>query len=264
VAYRAVLAAAALALVACGHSVGQTADARAPDARPDAALPIEKGGQVAFTEETLSGTMNTFSDGGFWTEGIKRTTRTDGPCTIEQQERGWLTSQSAGTLTVTYGTSTVLSFAPDKENLYRGNVAPDYEYSADEMIAVAAAGATVPAFTGSVTFPEAVTVTNPMAPFSAINKSGVASTWSPIASQVHIVIKQSIGAAPLTVIDCSYPGTDGTGAVPASALADLLPDVNGTTAYFVQTQASTPITDGDYALTLDAFMVGIVVDVKVD
>jgi hypothetical protein len=251
----------ALAATACGGNGSAVPDAAIPvDASPDAALPVIKVGSLLFGEQVQSGTNTTLSGGAFGSVAQADSNITDGPCTIDVSTRGsMMTLVSAGTITINYGSNQSLMLLPDGQNMY-SDIAQQFRYAAGDVLAVSATGATVPAFTNSITFPAAVTVTSPTL-LAVVHQSGVTTTWTPTTSPVQIEINQYLDGSHAIFVGCSYAGGAGTGTISASTLAHL---VAGTSASFaIYTEAREMIAAGDYNVTLEAAFIGFSTNVTV-
>lgn len=206
-------------VAACGGGGGGGNEVDAPGGvdmpPPDMGGPPQKLGVVGVFEQTVSnqpitGVLATFTDG----TGSAKPDRTEGPCVVRFTAGATATAVSAGDVTVTRG-ATVVTMAPDSASKYKGQIDPGLVYQPGDTLAVAAAGATVPAFSGDVTFPDAVTVTDPTG-FPAGIKAGFSITWTGAAS-VHVLITQSNNVT----ITCDLASSPG--AIPAGALSDLIP-----------------------------------------
>jgi hypothetical protein len=243
-----------LATAACGSSATKAPDAAVQvDASPDASpLPLQKVASLLFVEEVVSGNNITLSGATFADVEQLDSIRSDGPCTINVATRGTSTNVTAGTVTITYGSGKTITLAPNPQDNSYSNIAQQFLYRAGDVISVSATGATVPAFTSSITFPASVTVTSPTS-LSTLSKSGITATWNATTSPVHIQINQYLDSMHGIFVACSFAGSAGTGAVPATALMDL---VAGSSTYFtITTQVGTTGNVGQYSLSGEAAVV---------
>ncbi len=237
----------------CGGGGGKTPDAAtAVDASPDAALPILKLGAIELGEEVMNGGDVTVSIVAFARVLESDSIRADGPCSVDMATRGNSAFDGAGTVTITYGSGQSLQLVDDGMGGY-SNIAQQYLYAPGDTITVSGTGAVVPAFTMSLTFPSQVTVTSPTS-LSVLHQSGITATWTATSSPVHIRINQYLANSHAVFIDCTYAGDAGSGAVPASALTDLVPGASASFTLLTESVAMTAV--GDYATTAQAVFVG--------
>jgi hypothetical protein len=243
---------------ACGRSksAGTDGGPRIDGGGPaDVALSVETLGNVAFIEETVNGVNDTVTAGGFETIAEADTTSTEGPCQITNRTTGTSTLQSAGTITISYGSNQSFMMSPSEYE----NIASSFLFAAGDAITMSATGALVPAFTSEITFPSALTVTSPTT-FSTISKSGFSATWAATTSEVHISVVQFPDNSHALAIDCSFAGSSGSGAVPAAALADLLTNGAGSTDAEISTETRASAQAGAYAVTVQANAVALAMD----
>lgn len=166
------------------------------------------------------------------------------------------TFDSAGDVTFTGGQlAAALKLTPGSNNTYPPATGTTAAFTGGDVVAVSAAGATVPAFSDSLNAPGNITVTAPtFNGFStAINKAqNLSVTWSGggatadggVAPSVLVTLGSATTAKSTSVV-CTYPLAGGTGVVPAAALTDL--DSNG--AISIAPIASKLISAGDYNVT---------------
>jgi len=221
------------------------------DMPPDMPPPAVKVGVVGVFEQTvaaqqLTGVLATFTDG----TGSTTPDRTEGPCVVKHIDGATSSQVSAGTVTVTRGAK-VVTMTPDGANKYAGQIDQGFVYAPGDTLAVAAAGATVPAFSGDLTFPDAVTVTDPTA-FPAGIKAGFSITWTGAAA-VHVTLTQSNNV----VITCDLASSPG--AIPAAALSDLIPGNQQAMqiGLVIGAFAKTAKTAGDFSVELQALNGGL-------
>jgi len=117
-----------------------------------------------------------------------------------------------------------------------------------ETIDVTAAGATVPAFHGTVTAPNRLTITAPAMPTAgtmlAVNRaSGFAASWTG-GGAGKLEIYLSSGS---TTLACELDASAGSGTVPAATLA-MLPA--GTGSFAMSSISSHEVDTGDWAIQL--------------
>src|SRR5205807_1307320 len=125
-----------------------------------------------------------------------------------------------------------------------------------DLVSVIATGGEVEGFAGTVSFPDAVTITMPAngAPLTLDRSAGFPIAWqafvapdagadtdagdlAPPVPDVTVVIEQS-GAAGTVSVRCNFPASQATSAtVPADALSDLAATTNGAPATTVHVGA---------------------------
>jgi hypothetical protein len=232
-------------LGACGGSSMQTPDAGSrADARPDAAH--KNFGLVGVIEDVA---MNsTFVLAGWGTDlDIIVASRDDGPCHVQQANLGTMPRVSAGTVTITGGSAAAVTMPFDVDNGYF-SVAQGLSYAPGDQLTISASGGVVPAFSGQLAFPAPLTVTSGTP--TVVKKSGFTATWNATTSPVVIGISQYPSGAPKLNISCTYDGATGTGAIPASALSDLMTTVS--VGVLVSAETNVTMMAGDYPADLRA------------
>ncbi len=114
------------------------------------------------------------------------------------------------------------------------------------MLTISTTGATVPAFTESLTFPENATTSAP----TSVSKSGLQLDWSPIADPVIVGFTQYFTSEPTISISCTYPGAAGTASISSSQMADLI--ANDSVVVGVTTQERVTGMAGQFPLDIRA------------
>jgi hypothetical protein len=172
-------------------------------------------------------------------------------------------ADSAGTITISGGAKTV-TLTPDAMNAY----APYFDattpaWSAGQMITIAAAGGTVPAFTAMLAAPTTITLSSPavdaaapgLVPFTIDRSTPLALAWSGgTVGNLIITINGPEGATSTTLdnISCTFPAASGSGSVPVEALMRLPAGTQGA-ALGLSAADTTVVTAGAYAVTLTTY-----------
>ncbi len=165
-----------------------------------------------------------------------------GPCTIVYNpapaDGGARTKPqcySAGTIKITGGTRalTLVPGANDVDGEYSDVSVQELVFGGGETVTVHASGggglfsAGIPAFTVMLTMPPKLTITSPPKP-SPQQGLGIDATrdltvtWSPAGDQqMNIELMQPADLSPWVDMVCTFPSSDGTGTIPAAALAKL-------------------------------------------
>jgi hypothetical protein len=206
------LARAMLAAMLFGPGCGPGADG--------GGLP-EAGSVTIFYETTSTGWTGGVSASFSRTTGGSCTQRTVGPCSVARCDYNGgaprTTNLSAGAITITGGMPGTITFSPLSDGSY--DYSGTYSFAAGETLDVSAAGGTVPAFTASVTFPTAITVTAPTT--GTIDRSqDLAIAWT--GGDASVLAKIQEGTSDRGVlIQCVFDASAGSGTIPAGALSDL-------------------------------------------
>jgi hypothetical protein len=168
---------------------------------------------------------------------------------------------SAGTLTLTGGVDSPLSFSPT-------DAADGVEYAARLPVAfmagstftITASGATVPAFSIPVRMPDPIQLTapsfstDPNAPPVTISRSSdLPVAWTAGTSGTVDVQVLVSGDAGVTEVECLFPESAGAGVVPASLLGQLPP---GSGQLSVNTKATPTLTVDDWSIGVNAWVLG--------
>ncbi len=155
-----------------------------------------------------------------------------------------------------------------KEYLYTSQ--QGLKWSAGQTITLAAAGGDLSAFSGTLTFPESLSVTSPgyspgvSTPLPVSKAAGLPLAWLATVSDVHITLSEYSGGAGQRSIDvtCTVPGPSSSFTIPAAALRDLstLPTASGGPLRNLQVTTATTktITVDGYAVNLSAGVGGAV------
>ncbi len=137
-------------------------------------------------------------------------------------------------------------------------------WSAGQTIALGAAGGDIAAFSGTLTFPETLSITAPgyspgiSTPLPVSKAAGIPLSWVATASDVLITFSEySSGAGQRSIdVTCTVPGPSSSFTVPAAALRDLstLPTASGGPhrSMSVQTFTRKALTVDGYAVSLSA------------
>jgi hypothetical protein len=161
----------------------------------------------------------------------------------------------AGTITISKGTGADVVLSPDVDGFYEPYSSQNSTWKAGDPISIAATGATVPAFSGTLTFPEVVSVTgdvssrviDPTVPYEV--------KWTPTDETVTVFLTQWYGNTPLDQANgiCEFPGADGAGSIPAELLAKFDKGLASDQGGLLITHTSTKdATAGSYALRYEA------------
>jgi len=217
-----------------------------------------KSGLIIVEEIEIFGTALTVELGAFYDgTGTGGTSRIEGPCTIRTGTSTNPPKVLAGTLTFTAG-SDVVAIDPDTNNEYSADQT-GVHYAPGTSIEVAATGASVPAFSHTLQFPAAITVTSPTPSFFfQLSKSaGLSASWTGTAP-VWIVISQDG-----VFIQCRLEGVT-SATIPASTLNDLAITTGDPDAY-VQISPVTYDTfdSGPFRIEAEAVGVGFVAQATV-
>jgi hypothetical protein len=148
-------------------------------------------------------------------------------CTPRSGSAGPSPAANPGAIDVTGGLQS-LRFTPLADGTYDPVHLTGALWNGGEMLTVTAPGGGVPAFTESLSAPRLATVSAPALPATDWNvdrTKDLTFSWSGLTTDDLIVIFGSNSVNPIEV-DCTFPGSAGTGTVGASALA-LLPAGSG-------------------------------------
>lgn len=233
-------------LCACGDDGAALADAnpKPSDGPADAGKNV---GLVAIVEDNASN--NTIALAAWGTDlDIIVSSRDDGPCHIERANAGNMARASAGTVSIAGGSAATVTMPFDAVNGYV-SVASGSSYAPDDQLTISATGGVVPAFSGQLAFPALLTVTSGT-PTAIYKTMGFTATWDATTSPVTVTINQYPSNAAKLGITCRFDGTAGIGAVPASAVTDLLFNVPASIA--ILTETNVKIMAGDYPTDLRA------------
>jgi hypothetical protein len=243
--------------------------------------PPDTGGGEAATGDAAAFAFIEFSEvpigGGTFTAAFYTTPREPPPgCSTEAPDggacavttcpghgptdAGLVTLASAGTLDVTGGAfgEAGVQVGPDNLGSYLYNTTGPM-FAPGDMLAVSAAGATVPAFTAqTLSAPAAITVTAPQAGDAGIlvipTSQSLDVAWTGGVTGDHVVLTLNAffasGASASTA--CSWDAAAGQATVPANVLAPLVAGTaqpGGSTAVWYQ-QAQTSFATGRWAVTM--------------
>lgn len=160
------------------------------------------------------------------------------------------TPPHAGDVTISVG-GTTLTLTPDADGAYTAGVGTGSLLMGGETITVAAAGDTVPAFTGDVTAPSVVTVTEPdfdmMGAVTIDRAADLNVVWTDGATGDVFVVVSATGPM-YTQVGCTFPASAGAGTVPAATLSALPSSPNG--IFAVSANGSAEVTAGDFDVSL--------------
>jgi hypothetical protein len=202
--------------------------------------------------------------------------RSDGPCTVTRTDpTGSVQSANEQAGQVNVASYSILPLA-DKSYppLFNG------AWPAGQTVHIQAAGGDVPAFSGDVLAPQALTVTTPYGgtfgtrqPLAGGLSKGadLALAWTPTSSSVKVtalLYENYAGAThPAAIsISCTFDGSLGAGTIPSSALRDLstTPATQGgpLTTLELTPSSTLHLQDGTYAIRLTGLGEGMVFDVS--
>ena len=170
---------------------------------------------------------------------------------------------SAGHLELFANGAQVLVADPSTDGTYDAVTQTGAYWLAGDTLSFRAQGATVPAFDVSLTAPPTVTVLSPVGSGSAntvtIDRArDLVVTWQPINGGVTVAMNQyPSGTADLRTgfrFYCEFPGSAGTGTVPASVvgLLQTTADLHASTPLAIGGNATIDITPGGYAVHVHA------------
>jgi len=130
---------------------------------------------------------------------------------------------SAGMVTLSQGSTTLITATQTGGGVYSGSTTSSW--SAGAMLTFVVTGATLPAFTQTLTAPPTIAITSPFNPdggvVSLTGSSDLTVTWqSTSASNVVVGLEETSGTSDLHIV-CEFPGAAGTGTVPASVVGML-------------------------------------------
>jgi hypothetical protein len=188
---------------------------------------------------------------------VCRTSATFGGCRVRTKcvtDDTALTHYSAGLLTIEGTTTAPLTLSPGDSGLYSGAGVADGRISAPStQLEVHAAGDQVPHFDLSLTSPEPLTVLAPSRATTDVARTtdlGVAWTGLTVGT---VAVSIDDGLDEPSSIACSFPGAEGAGAIPASALA-YFASPSGRLAISANTSVSTTFDAWDvmFRVTDDA------------
>lgn len=188
---------------------------------------------------------------------VCRTAATVGACRVRTNcvvDDTPVTHFSAGELTFEHTTIIPLTLTPDDGGLYGGAGVADGRISTPRTeLAVHAAGDQVARFDLSVLSPEPLTVLAPSRMTTDVARTtDLDVAWTGLTvGTVSVSIDD--GLAEGSSIACSFPGAEGAGVIPASALA-LFASTNGRLAISAITSAATTVEAWDvmFRVTDDA------------
>jgi hypothetical protein len=177
-----------------------------------------------------------------------------GACELDSCAAGTSPAASAGTVTVSGGSLTP-SLVPLADKTYPAFSTTQSIFAGGETLTFAAAGADVPAFSGSLTAPSKVQITSPAKPPSAspylvVDRThDFALSWSGGGSGL-VQVALDGGPSRSITLYCRFPAAAGTGAIPAAALA-MIPSGQG--GFSMAAIADAQVTAGDWSVDLSAY-----------
>lgn len=252
-------------LAACGGSSattpdgGPTTDAGASDASPsdasstaDAAAPANVGfiTLLSDTAPPHARASATFLTGG---PAYLCSEQPAGPCILyrctPRPGAGTRPAPHAGPIQLT-GLTQPLDFTPATDGTYPVSILQTTSlWTGGETLTASAPGATVPAFTTTVTTPRRITLSAPTLPTGdwLIDRAQpLALTWSGATTEDLIVTLGIITIDPVE-LECVFPASAGTGTLPAAALG-LLPA--GDAYYTIVSRTRRQVDVSDWRITL--------------
>ena len=241
-----------VAVGACGDNDRAVADAMTVDAPADAGMAVHAGSMsvaegIADTSEyTLAAPM--FED---YVEATS--SRVDGPCRIDLVTTTMIEFASAGVVTFS-GVGQNIVLIPDSQNRYMEDYFQGARFAPGDEITMSASGATVPAFTTTMTFPVSLNVTSPTSLTTVSASHGLTATWTPTVGMVTIALVQTENAQTIDVA-CTFSGAAGTGTVPATALTDLVQGTNDVDLTLTSANSKT-VPSGPYDVSFTTTIVG--------
>ncbi len=267
-----------VALAACGGSTATapdsgpaanadatTSDASPPaDATSDAATPANVGfvTLLSDTAPAHARASATFLTGG---PAFLCTEQPSGACTLYRcsPRPGASTRPAphAGIIQLT-GLTQALSFTPATDGSYPVSILQTSSlWTGGETVTASAPGASVPAFTASVTTPHRITLGAPALPTGdwLIDRTQpIVLTWSGASAEDVIVTLGANTVDPLE-LECVFPASAGTGTLPAAALG-LLPA--GDAYYGIVTRTRRQVDVPAWRITLRADTDAILPDAR--
>jgi hypothetical protein len=274
----ALLATSSLACSSSSSASGSTPDA---GVTKDSASPVADGGlpvdaaeaAAPLTANQLVLASGLFRSGGLTNlnfvnfiadPGQRCAVTTTGPCRVIDCRPGDGGAPphgvSAGTVTLTKGSATLLTIAPDAAGVYPAASQTTGLFAAGDSVILEAAGGDLPSFSETFTAPPLVTVISPVpddAGATVVSRNAdLAVTWQPVSGGVTVSLVQTppgaidVSSAFRTL--CEFDGSTGAGTVPAAVVGQLETSAAfpGVTSFNVGGNATRDITPGGYALHL--------------
>jgi hypothetical protein len=209
---------ALLVVSGCGQATGRGGDMGSDAAPPPAPLG-DHGGQVTVGSQRMPQTLSALT-AGFWNQrAVSCTYSTMGSCGISSCTMKTVPppSPTAGTVS-TSGTLVPLSTMPDSFGVYASSTQTDPAWNGGESITIGATGADVPAFMATLAAPTSVTVTQPAAIGSTIDRAAdFTLSWTGASAGVVVV---SVNAGSVSV-ECRFAPAAQHGVVPSMVLQQL-------------------------------------------
>ncbi|MCC6995787.1 MAG: hypothetical protein IT370_14345 [Deltaproteobacteria bacterium] len=266
-----------VSLTSCGGSSattpdgGSATDASPSDARPsdagpssDAAAPANVGfiTLLSDTAPAHARASATFLTGG---PAYLCTEQPSGPCILYRctPRPGASTRPAphAGVVQLT-GLTQPLSLTPATDGSYPASILQTTSlWAGGETLTASAPGASVPAFTTSVTTPRRITLSAPTLPtgdWMIDRAQPIALTWSGATAEDIIVTLGVITLGPLE-LECVFPASAGSATLPAAALG-LLPA--GDAYYTMVSRTRRQLDVSDWRITLRADTDAILPDAR--
>lgn len=176
---------------------------------------------------------------------------TEGPCVVRVYSAletfGPKVAESAGNVMIDGGSVGVM-LSPDAMNHYAKQESTTTNlHAGGDAITVTATGATIPAFTRTLTAPSYIDVTSPAQPADGdplpIDRTkDLVFGWDGGGAGDLVVL---LGDA-TTSMTCKLPTAPGTGAIPAAALAKLAPSSSG--FFLMQAASRTDVVVDDWTV----------------
>ncbi|HEY5945126.1 MAG TPA: hypothetical protein VIV40_06530 [Kofleriaceae bacterium] len=258
---------ALLLLAACGGGGG--GDDGSGSGSSDAPLAPGKTGYVSIQSYDAMNTPNTPTRGGtasaaFFSSGaFCTTTQTIGPCEVATCTSSQPPAISAGTIMIS-GAAMPITMTPTALSQYDTFMTASPLFSGGESITFAAAGAGVPAFSGSVTMPSKATITVPakpsnQSPYLVINRGAdYTVSWTGGGSgQVQVALNSQMADKRLF---CRFDASAGTGKIPSAALATL--DAGGG-GFAMASVARKQQTAGEWGVELSGYFNAVWPDLSI-
>ena len=196
--------------------------------------------EVSGTEYASYSFAAGFSRGEIDTSGSACDIHDDGPCKVTDCTSQGTSTPSyetvgAGTIQL-LGANIPLSISPDASGTYAVVTGQQRLWSGGATLTLSAAGGEAPAFEETLFGASPVTLTSPALPAPGtpvtLSTSGpLTVSWSGgIGGKVTAMLTRTISSSTTrsVMLTCSFAATDGSGTVPASAMAAIPPGPDGT------------------------------------
>jgi hypothetical protein len=128
-------------------------------------------------------------------------------------------------------------------------------FAAGDTVAIDAAGADVPAFSGTVIAPQVATIRAPAlpdgaAPLAVARGSGLDVAWDALGgATIELALSGAGEGGKRALVTCSFDGASGAGHLPASSLVGVQ---GGDASVSIVARSARKVDAGDYAVQLQA------------